>query len=99
MDEKTIARARDLLHEVAELHHAYYRVTDGADDDWASFYATWLVQHSELPALLGTTPVRSYVVHELVALEREYRAEPRRDSWEDYYAARLVERLSAAGRE
>jgi hypothetical protein len=26
-----------------------YRITGGADDDWASFYADWLIEHSELP--------------------------------------------------
>ena len=28
-----------LLHEVGETHHRVYRIVDGADDDWASWYA------------------------------------------------------------
>jgi len=47
-----------LLNEVAETHHRVYRITDGADDDWASWYADWLLDHSELTQVLGTQPVR-----------------------------------------
>ncbi len=28
-----------LLEEAAEVHHRVYRITDGTDDDWASWYA------------------------------------------------------------
>ena len=54
MDERT-QRVSDLLHEAGEVHHVVYRITDGADDDWASFYADWLIDHSELPDILGGT--------------------------------------------
>ena len=52
MDERT-QRVAELLHEAAEVHHVVYRITDGADDDWASFYAHWLTRHSELGEVLG----------------------------------------------
>ena len=55
-----------VLHEAAELHHAVWRDTDGEDPDWASWYADWLLGHSELPSMLGATPVRSHLVHALV---------------------------------
>jgi hypothetical protein len=83
----------DLLHEAAETHHIVYRIVDGDDADWASWYADWLLSHSELPELLGTTPVRSHLVHALVELDRDYTAEPRDERWEDWYAERLVERF------
>src|SRR4051812_40741797 len=41
MDERA-QRVAELLHEAAEVHHVVYRISDGADDDWASFYAHWL---------------------------------------------------------
>jgi hypothetical protein len=28
-----------LLHEASETHHRVFRIVDGADDDWASWYA------------------------------------------------------------
>ena len=82
-----------LLHEAAETHHRVFRITDGADEDWASWYADWLIKLSELPRLLGVVPVRSALVFELVRLDREYTAEPRKEPWEGFYARALVERF------
>ena len=45
-------RIAELLHEAAETHHRVYRITDGEDADWASWYADWLIRLSELPDLL-----------------------------------------------
>ena len=86
----------DLLHEAAETHHAVYRIVDGDDPDWASWYADWLLTLSGLPELLGSAPVRSHLVHELVQLDRDYTAEPRDERWEDWYAERLVERFGGS---
>jgi hypothetical protein len=82
---------RDLLHEAAETHHIVYRIVDGDDPDWASWYADWLLDHSELPQLLGRAPVRSHLVHALVSLDRDYLAAQPDEAWEDWYAARLPE--------
>ena len=79
-----------LLHEAAETHHIVFRITDGDDPDWASWYADWLLDHSELPTLLGKAPVRSHLVHALVKLDRDYVAASPADAWEDWYASRLV---------
>jgi len=90
------AAVADLLHEAAETHHVVYRIVDGDDPDWASWYADWLLTLSELPQLLGAAPIRSHLVHALVDLDREYTAEPREERWEDWYAARLLERFGGA---
>jgi hypothetical protein len=81
---------RALLHEAAETHHVVFRITDGDDPDWASWYADWLLHNSELPTLLGKPPVRSHLVHALVQLDRDYVASSPADAWEDWYAGRLV---------
>jgi len=88
MDDRT-QRVSELLHEAGEVHHVVYRITDGADDDWASFYADWLTRLSEVGEVLGTTPVRSHLVHELVECERAGAGE----RWEDSYAQRIVARF------
>jgi hypothetical protein len=85
----------DLLHEAAETHHIVYRIVDGDDPDWASWYADWLLTLSELPQLLGADPVRSDLVYELVQLNRDYAVERREERWEDWYAERLIERFGA----
>jgi hypothetical protein len=85
------AKISALLHEAAETHHVVYRITDGDDPDWASWYADWLLDHSELPDELGGAPVRSHLVHALVQLDRDHTAEQGDEAWEDYYARRLAE--------
>ena len=89
MDERT-RQIAELLHEAAETHHTVYRITDGTDPDWASWYSAWLTKLSELPDLLGAPPVRSELTHQLVRLDKEYTAQPREERWEDYYARELV---------
>ena len=86
----------DLLHEAAETHHVVYRIVDGDDPDWASWYADWLLNLSELPELLGAAPIRSHFVHALVQLDRDYTAESRDERWEDWYAERLLAGFGAA---
>jgi hypothetical protein len=83
-----------LLQEVAETHHRVFRITDGVDPDWASWYADWLLQLSELPNLLGTTPVRSELVYALVQLDREYTAQPTDVPWPSYYARELIRQFA-----
>jgi hypothetical protein len=85
-----------LLHEAAETHHVVYRIVDGDDPDWASWYADWLLSLSELPQLLGSTPVRSHLVHALVELDRVYTTESREEGWEDWYAEGLLARFPSA---
>jgi hypothetical protein len=92
MDERT-GRVRDLLHEAGEVHHVVYRITDGADDDWSSFYADWLIDHSELSDTLGRAPTRSHLVHELVECERAFAEAAPAARWEDFYADRIVNRF------
>jgi len=89
-------RIAELLREVAETHHVVYRITDGDDPDWASWYASWLLELSELPDVLGATPARSHLVHALVQLERDYTAAAPAEPWEKVYAAELVARFAAS---
>ena len=85
-----LAAVTALLREVGDLHHRVYRITDGEHDDWATWYATWLVELSELPRLLGRDVVRSELVHVLVEAGRE----PAEGlPWEDAYARRITERF------
>ena len=86
-----MTRIRDLLHEAAETHHVVYRIVDGDDLDWASWYADWLLDHSELPQLVGRPPVRSHLVHALVHLDRDFVAAAPAEPWEDWYASRLAD--------
>jgi hypothetical protein len=89
MTDTTADPLADLLHEAAETHHTVYRITDGVDPDWASWYADWLLDLSELADVLRVRPVRSHLVHALVDLDRAYTESQSTERWEDWYAARL----------
>jgi hypothetical protein len=89
----TEERVAALLEEAAETHHRVYRITDGADDDWASWYADWLLELSELADVLGGAPVRSHLVHALVQLDRDHTAAATDAEWHRFYAAGLLERF------
>ena len=91
-DDRT-ARVSSLLSEAAETHHRVYRIVDGSDDDWASWYADWLIHLSELPQLLGAKPVRSRLVYWLVRLDLEYTAGAPSQPWQDFYAQALLREL------
>jgi hypothetical protein len=85
-----VERVAALLHEAGETHHVVYRIVDGDDPDWASWYADWLVRLSELPQILGTTPVRSELVWLLVNLDKAYTSAGPDTPWPTWYAERMV---------
>jgi len=87
-----------LLHEAGETHHRVFRIVDGADDDWASWYSDWLINLSELPSLLGAKPVRSELTYLLVSLDKDYTAGQPGGSWEVFYAQRIVDHFTSSER-
>jgi hypothetical protein len=91
-------RIAALLHEAGETHHIVYRIVDGEDPDWASWYADWLLDHSELPGILQAKPVRSELVWLLVGLDNEYTRQSPQVPWPRWYAQRIIGHFgSAAG--
>ncbi len=88
--EAQVTKIVELLHEAGETHHVVYRIVDGADDDWASWYADWLIRLSELPQVLGVAPVRSELVYLLVRLDKEYVERKPAEPWETYYARAIA---------
>jgi hypothetical protein len=87
-------RVAALLHEAGETHHRVYRIVDGDDPDWASWYADWLINLSELPQVLGSKPVRSELVWLLVSLDKAYTAEGPTAPWPQWYAERVIEHFA-----
>ena len=90
-------RVSELLHEAGETHHRVFRIVDGADDDWASWYAWWLINLSELPDILGSKPVRSELIYLLVSLDKRYSADSQDEPWESYYAKEILSSFGSSG--
>jgi hypothetical protein len=64
----TIEQVAAILKDAAETHHTVYRIVNGVDPAWASWYADWLIALSTLPDILGTRPgarhgTRASVMH------------------------------------
>ncbi len=95
MDER-LPRVAALLHEAGETHHRVYRIVEGDDPDWASWYSAWLIELSELPQILGSAPVRSELTWMLVRLDKEYTDTSPDAPWPDWYAQRILEHFGAA---
>ena len=93
MDDR-IERVGELLHEAGETHHLVYRIVDGDDPDWASWYADWLRDLSELPQILGVAPVRSELVWLLVTLDKDYTKVGPSTPWPQWYAERMLEHFA-----
>ncbi len=87
-------KVASLLKEASEIHHAVYRFVDGDDPDWAIWYADWLIDLSELPALLGGRPVRSQLVYVLVGREKKFETQGKDVAWEDFYAQGIIDHFS-----
>ena len=88
-------RVAALLHEAGETHHLVYRIVDGDDPDWASWYADWLLNLSELPQILGHAPVRSELVWLLVSLDKGYTKASPDVPWPQWYAEQILAQLGA----
>lgn len=83
----TVDLVAGLLLEAAEIHA---RLTDGADPEWPSWFADWLVERAGLPGLLDTVPSRSELVYLLVLLDKETADTDLPEPWEQHYARRIV---------
>lgn len=88
----------ELLHQAGETHHMVFAIVDGADVDWATWYSDWLVNLSELPTLLGVTPVRSELTYMLVKFDKQFTSEQPGGRWEDHYARGLATHFGPGGR-
>lgn len=82
-----------VLTRAEQAHGAVFHYVGGDDADWASFYADFLVNHSPLPAMLVTPPIRGHLTAALIELGRRYDVEKPDVTWEDFYAPELVARF------
>ncbi|GAA1201503.1 hypothetical protein [Pseudonocardia alaniniphila] len=89
MDDQVTALAA-ILRGAGETHHQVYRLVDGEDADWASWYADWLIRLSRLPEVLGVTPVASELVYVLVGSDKEHTAQHPNVPWDVFYADRII---------
>ena len=91
MQESPKSRLAQLLSEAAEAHHHYEtEVLKQADNDWAGWYAEYLMQHGAgnfLKEPLAIDQVGSRLVEYAAAYAAQQQPA---GTWQEYYAERLA---------
>jgi hypothetical protein len=92
-DERTTTVA-GLLDETESEHGAYEREELGGqrDEEWASWYAGYMLEH-DIGEALGTTPEISQLSELLTEATEEHEREGSDLEWSEYAAEMVVERL------
>jgi NAD(P)H-hydrate epimerase len=80
-----------LLRETAERHHAAFSESDGADPEWALWYASDL--QARLWDRAGRLPTRGELCFLLVGAERGHRAAGSDEPWPSAYARSILNGL------
>lgn len=78
------------LERAEHVHAVVSERTGGADPEWALFYAWWLINWSDLPEILGSTPGLGDLTARLIALDADYRSVSRGEPWSAFYARELL---------
>ncbi|MGF1507972.1 MAG: glutathione S-transferase N-terminal domain-containing protein [Myxococcota bacterium] len=86
-----------LFERTGHAHHEAYIQVDGADEDWAVWYAGYLQQ--PLSHRLGRAFTRTEIILFLTELDHEIRARRPDVDWRDAYAEALIERYRAREQE
>ena len=86
-----------LLERTGHAHHEAFIQVDGADDDWALWYAAFLQQ--PLSQRLGRNLSQTEIVRTLVELNDEAVARHPEADWKKVYAEGFVERYRAEAEE
>lgn len=78
-----------LLGATARAHH---EATGGANDDWATWYATQLA--GEIDEFVGFAPSIPEIAGWLTELDEAQRSEDPDGRWPRFYAQRIVEQFA-----
>jgi len=85
-------KLQKLLTKTAEVHHTVWEYQDGNDSDWALWYATWLIEHSNFQELVEEETTISELTYLLFLCDKEFKLkETTNPSWQEYYANKISE--------
>ncbi len=86
-----------LFEETGRAHHEAFASTDGADPDWAMWYASYM--HDRVAQLLGAEHTKTELVVALVDAEAEHQARFPDEPWARFYAKFFCERYTCEADE
>jgi glutaredoxin len=87
----------DLLRDTGQAHHRAYIEQDGADPDWAIWYAEHL--QDRLTRQFGFSVSTAELVECFLQADVEHSARAPERDWPDFYAELFLERLAPASGE
>lgn len=90
--EDNIQAIINLLQETGQAHHQAFIEVNGADDDWAIWYAEYLF--GKLNDKLNTSLTRAQIVVLLVEFDQQFKATNPDTHWTRFYATELVKRYN-----
>ena len=88
-DQERVHGLARLLAATARAHH---EATGGANDDWATWYATEL--SGDIDGFVGYAPQVAEIAGWLTRLDEQQRSENPDGRWPQFYAERIVERYA-----
>ena len=91
--EENIQAILNLLQETGQAHHQAFIEVDGADDDWAIWYADYLF--GKINDKLNTSLTRTQLAVLLVELDQLFKATSPDIHWTRFYATELIKRYNS----
>jgi len=83
----------ELLVETGQAHHAAFLAADGADPDWAIWYASHLQE--PVARQLDMKFHKSQLIYCLMDADIEHRLRAPDTTWPEFYADQIIERYAA----
>ena len=80
-----------LFEEAGSAHHEAFAHVDGADEQWAEWYAEYLLP--KLSSVLGDEVTVERIASHLADFESERQRESPDAAWAEFYAAAMARRL------
>ncbi len=94
-DRISEADLADAIEATGRAHHAAFAASDGADPEWALWYAAHL--QTVIWDRLGAIATRSELTYLLIGAERAYKAaDSDRGEWPPFYARFILEHYGSA---
>ena len=86
--EERAAALADLLAETGRQHHRAFADTDGADPEWALWYADHLA--GRIDSLVDAPPTKSKIIQCLMNAAEAHAAQDPEGPWSTFYANYLL---------
>jgi sugar/nucleoside kinase (ribokinase family) len=86
---EALVHLTQLFKETGHAHHQAFLATNGADENWPSWYAAYL--QGSLNVLFGVMIQKDELREMLVEFDKRHRMDTSHTEWAEYYAKLFLE--------